>query len=168
MTIPELARQAIAYYLRHHQIMPVPAGLRPEVTQPAAAFVSLHERSGDLRGCIGTTVPTQPNLAAEIIANAIQAATADPRFDPVTLDELPRLHVSVDVLNAPQPVTDSSRLDPKHDGLMVTAGDRRGVLLPDLDGIDSVDQQITICRQKAGISPNEPVTLQTFTVERFE
>lgn len=168
MTITELARQSIAHYLGTGKIMSVPAELPPQLRKRAAAFVSLHQANGDLRGCIGTIEPVRPNLAAEIITNAVLAATDDPRFAPLTAGELPSLQLGVDVLSPARRVTDPGRLDPKTDGLIVTAGRRQGVLLPGLEGVDTVDQQIAICRDKAGIDATEQVTLATFTVQRFE
>jgi len=169
MTIIELARRAIEHHLQAGRDLAVPSDLPPQLEQPAAAFVSLHQPDGSLRGCIGTTEPTRPSLAAEVIANAVSAATADPRFEPLTAAELPQLHLSVDVLAAPRAVTDRAQLNPKTDGLIVSASrERRGVLLPDLDDVDTVDQQIAICRDKADIGPDEPITLQTFTVQRFK
>ena len=132
----------------------------------AGTFVSLHRR-GQLRGCIGTFGPTQENVAEEIIHNSISSATQDPRFTPVEPRELADLEINVDVLSTPEPVSDLEELDPKRDGIIVSAGRRLGLLLPDLDGVDTVAQQIDICRHKAGIGPNEPVQLQRFTVERY-
>lgn len=169
MTITELARRSISYYLQTGRLMSVPAGLPSDLARPAAAFVSLHRADGMLRGCIGTTSPTQPSLAAEVIANAVAAAVDDPRFEPLTTAELPGLRLSVDVLTAPQPVLNQLRLDPETDGIIVSASrGRYGVLLPRLDGIDTVDLQIAICRDKAGIGPDEPISLQSFRVVRSE
>lgn len=120
----------------------------------------------ELRGCIGTYLPAQPDIAQEIIHNAIEAATQDPRFPPITPDELSSLTYSVDILSKPQ-LTTKNGLDPKRYGVIVQARDgRRGLLLPDLEGVEAVEQQISICRQKAGITENESVTLYRFTVER--
>jgi len=133
--------------------------------QRRGAFVSLH-RNGQLRGCIGTIAPTTPSLAEEIIHNAIQAATADPRFPPMTADELDGLEISVDVLSTPEPAT-MDDLDPREYGVIVSADWRRGLLLPDLDGVDTVEQQVAIARQKAGIGPNERITIERFRVDRY-
>jgi hypothetical protein len=133
----------------------------------AGVFVSLHKH-GQLRGCIGTFVPTKDNVAEEIIANAISSATRDPRFPPVTASELDDLEYSVDILTEPEPVTDISQLDPKEYGIIVDSGWRKGLLLPDLEGVDSVEEQIAICRLKAGISPSEPVNIYRFQVRRFK
>lgn len=121
----------------------------------------------ELRGCIGTYLPARENIAEEIIHNAIDSASRDPRFFPVTAGELPQLKYSIDILSIPKSVTKIEDLDAKRYGLIITAADgRRGLLLPNLEGVETVEQQIEICRAKAGISPEEKVTLQRFTVER--
>jgi len=163
----QLARATIEAYVREGKVIRPPAELTPEMQQQAGTFVSLHRR-GQLRGCIGTFEPTQENVAEEIIHNAISSATQDPRFMPVEPRELADLEINVDVLSTPEPVSDAEELDPKRDGIIVSAGRRRGLLLPDLDGVDTVAQQIDICRHKAGIGPNEPVRLQRFTVKRYK
>ncbi len=131
----------------------------------AACFVSLKKR-GDLRGCIGTLTPAEPDLGAEIARNAHSAAFHDPRFAPVGSDELADLSVSVDVLGAPERC-DPSALDPSCYGVIVASGFRRGVLLPDLEGVDSVAQQLDIALQKAGIASGEEFTVERFTVVRY-
>ncbi|MBN2248285.1 MAG: AmmeMemoRadiSam system protein A [Coriobacteriia bacterium] len=159
-----LARRAIEAYLREHRIIspPTPSGL---LAEQHGAFVSLH-RHGDLRGCIGTIAPTAPTLAEEIAHNAIQAATADPRFPPLTTAELEDLDISVDVLHEPEPAT-LEDLDPRSWGVIVSADWRRGLLLPDLEGVDTVEQQVAIARQKAGIGAAERVRLERFKVDRY-
>lgn len=134
----------------------------------AACFVSLKTLDGDLRGCIGTIEPAHETLAEEIVANAINAATRDPRFDPVTLDELANLRYSVDVLSAIEP-TQMEDLDPAVYGVIVEdeQGARRGLLLPDLEGIDTAKKQVEIAARKAGISPGTPVRLMRFSVSRY-
>ncbi|WP_303858169.1 AmmeMemoRadiSam system protein A [Aminicella lysinilytica] len=131
----------------------------------AGTFVSLHI-NGVLRGCIGTTGPTKASVGEEIIANAISAATRDPRFEPVTEAELPELEYSVDVLGETEPILSRDELDVKKYGVIVTRGSRSGLLLPNLDGIRDVDQQIAIAKQKAGIGENEEVGLERFQVIR--
>ncbi|MGB4218131.1 MAG: AmmeMemoRadiSam system protein A, partial [Bacillota bacterium] len=121
-----------------------------------------------LRGCIGTIEPVRANIAEEIIYNAIAAATQDPRFSPVQVDELSSLVYSVDVLAAPEPIDSVDQLDTERYGVIVSSGQRRGLLLPNLDGVDTVEDQVRIARQKAGILANEPVTLQRFEVVRHE
>jgi AmmeMemoRadiSam system protein A len=134
--------------------------------QKAGVFVSIHEHHA-LRGCIGTFAPTTPNVATEIIANGIQAATRDPRFNPITKEELPDLEISVDVLSSPEPVDSLKELDAKRYGVIVKCGSRRGLLLPDLEGVDTPEQQIAICCSKGGISDREPVELFRFKVKRY-
>jgi AmmeMemoRadiSam system protein A len=168
-TILNLARTAIAHFLETGNLLSPPRALPTALTHPAAAFVSLHNADGSLRGCIGTTVATQPDLAQEIIANAVAAATTDPRFAPVTPSELAKLKLSVDVLDPPQPAASPDDLDPERFGVIVTAADgRQGVLLPRLDGVTTAAEQIAICRQKAGIDPEEPIKLAKFEVDRIE
>ena len=131
----------------------------------AGVFVSIH-KDGKLRGCIGTFLPTRTCIAEEIIQNAVSAATRDPRFDPVTADELEWLEINVDVLSAPERIRGPEELDVKKYGVIVSSGSRRGLLLPDLDGVDTVEEQVDIARKKGGIRENEPVTLERFEVVR--
>ncbi|MGQ9523501.1 MAG: AmmeMemoRadiSam system protein A [Armatimonadota bacterium] len=161
----ELARNAIAQYVRTGRRIPPPDPLPNELRVRAGAFVSL-KRQGELRGCIGTYLPSQENLACEIIENAISAATRDPRFPPVEEWELDDLDVSVDVLTTPEPVKDASALDAKRYGVIVKSGWRTGLLLPDLEGVNTPEEQISICMMKAGIRPGEPYELYRFEVER--
>lgn len=162
----ELARQTIETYVRTHRCIECPTELTPEMQEQAGVFVSLHER-GELRGCIGTFGPTTPNVAQEIIQNAISSATRDPRFSPVTAAELPHLAINVDVLTAPEAVQGPEELDSKRYGVIVESGRRRGLLLPDLEGVDTVAYQIEIAKRKAGIGLHEPVKLYRFEVRRF-
>ncbi|HEY82383.1 MAG TPA: AmmeMemoRadiSam system protein B [Dehalococcoidia bacterium] len=163
----KLAKATVESYVREGKVPPPPEELTPEMQKRAGVFVSLH-KFGELRGCIGTFEPTRRNVAEEIISNAISSATRDPRFPPVAPEELKDLEYSVDVLTTPRPVRDKSELDPKKYGVIVESGFRRGLLLPDLEGVDSVEQQISICRQKAGIGPEELVTLYRFEVKRYK
>ncbi|MHC1786551.1 MAG: AmmeMemoRadiSam system protein A [Christensenellales bacterium] len=161
-----LARQSYEHYVLRGRAMSRPAGLPPELlSRRAGVFVSLH-LGEDLRGCIGTLAPTTACLADEIIHNAISAATGDPRFPPVTAEELPRIHCSVDVLGEPEDIASPDALDVRQYGVIVSRGGRRGVLLPDLEGVDTVAQQVAIARRKAGIAPGEAVRLQRFQVVR--
>ncbi|MGD1120356.1 MAG: AmmeMemoRadiSam system protein A, partial [Dehalococcoidales bacterium] len=160
-------KETVETYVKTRKRPSPPASLTPEMKQPAGVFVSIH-KLGDLRGCIGTFEPQRRNVAEEIIANAISSATRDPRFNPITPDELPELEYSVDVLTKPEPIADESQLDPKKYGVIVEAGWRRGLLLPDLEGVDSAAYQIEICRQKGGIVPDEPVQLYRFEVKRYK
>jgi AmmeMemoRadiSam system protein A len=133
----------------------------------AGVFVSIHE-NGTLRGCIGTILPTTSSVYEEILQNAVSAASKDPRFAPIRLREFPYLEINVDVLFAPELVTSVEELDPKKYGIIVSSKGRKGLLLPDLEGVDTVEDQIAIARQKAGIGPEEPISLQRFTVTRHK
>ncbi|MEE8418790.1 MAG: AmmeMemoRadiSam system protein A, partial [Dehalococcoidales bacterium] len=164
--IVKLARQAVEAYIREGKTFQ-PSELVPEMKEEAGVFVSIHKHD-DLRGCIGTFEPTKGSIAEEIVTNAISSATRDPRFHPVTVDELKNLDYSVDVLTKPEPVENRDLLDAKKYGVIVQAGYRRGLLLPDLEGVETVEQQIDICRQKAGIGPSEQVILYRFEVKRYK
>jgi len=133
----------------------------------AGVFCSI-KKNGQLRGCIGTIEPVRRNIAEEIIHNAIAAATDDPRFPEVRPDELRWLTYSVDVLGKPEPIEGMHQLDPKRYGVIVSSGHRRGLLLPNLEGVDTVEEQVRIARQKAGISRGENVSLQRFEVVRHK
>lgn len=164
-----LAKRTIEDYLRSGKVISPPSRI-PEVFQKkAGTFVSLHKK-GRLRGCIGTYLPTQDNLANEIIKNAISAATQDPRFPPVDTSEIKDLEISVDVLSRPEPVKSQRELDPKKYGVIVSKGWQKGLLLPDLEGVDTVEQQLEIAKQKAGLgeTPVEQLEIQRFTVTRYE
>ena len=163
----QLARKTIETYLKENKIIAPPAELTPEMKEKAGVFVSLH-RQGELRGCIGTFGPTTENVASEIIRNAIESSTRDPRFPPMEADELEGLEINVDVLSTPEPVKSIKELDAKQYGVIVKAGSRRGLLLPDLEGVDTPEAQIDICRRKGGISPGEAVELFKFRVRRYK
>ena len=139
----------------------------PLLAERAGAFVSI-KKMGALRGCIGTITPVRDNLAGEIADNAISACSRDPRFDPVKPYELDDLTVSVDVLSAPEPVDSAGQLDAARYGVIVTKGFRRGLLLPNLEGVDTVEAQINIALSKAGIGPSERYTVERFEVVRYE
>ena len=161
-----LAWRSLEHFLRTGTVLPLPQGLPMALTKErAGAFVSIHKQ-GQLRGCIGTIAPTKDTLAEEIIQNAVSAAAHDPRFSPIRPEELPWLELSVDVLGAPEPVASEAELDPGRYGVIVSRGSRRGLLLPDLEGVDTPAEQIDIARRKAGIGPKEPLTLQRFEVVR--
>lgn len=162
-----LAKKSLQSYLAEGKVMEVPRDLLPEMEQRAGVFVSL-KKKGELRGCIGTFLPTKENVAAEIIANAVSAGTQDPRFAPVKLQELDELDFSVDVLSAPERVDDLSELDPQKYGVIVKSAGRTGLLLPMLEGIDTVDSQVMIAMQKAGIKPDEEIEAYRFTVTRHQ
>ena len=162
-----LARAAVEHYILRHRKMEMPGDLPAELTaRRAGAFVSIHEH-GKLRGCIGTISPVRDCLAQEIIDNAVSASTRDPRFSPIRADELKWLEISVDVLGDPEPVSSPDELDVKRYGVIVTKGRKRGLLLPDLDGVDTVEEQISIAKSKAGIADwDKKVELQRFEVVR--
>lgn len=160
----ELARKTIEKYIVDGELLQVPTELPDEMLRTrAGAFVSLH-RAGQLRGCIGTISATKESVAQEIICNAISAATNDPRFEPVRKDELEDLEISVDVLKEAEKIDSLAQLDVKRYGVIVTKGWRRGLLLPDLDGVDTPLEQVQIALMKAGLSQNE----KGYTLERFE
>jgi AmmeMemoRadiSam system protein B/AmmeMemoRadiSam system protein A len=161
-----LAKRTVESYVKMGKI-PEAGEFTPEMKTRAGVFVSIH-KLGALRGCIGTFEPTEKNVAEEVMVNAISSATRDPRFPAITPGELANLDYSVDVLTEPQPVESKDQLDPKKYGVIVESGWRRGLLLPDLEGIESVDYQIDICREKAGIMPDEPVKLYRFEVKRYK
>ncbi|MCL2336210.1 MAG: AmmeMemoRadiSam system protein A [Firmicutes bacterium] len=164
----KLARTVLERYLAgQKEVAVVPASAPEEfAARRAGVFVSL-KKHGQLRGCIGTIEPTRANIIEEITANAVSAAARDPRFPPVSKDELAELDISVDILTAPEPVLGPEELDPQKYGVIVSSGCRRGLLLPALEGVNSVAEQVDIARQKAGISPGESVRLERFAVIRY-
>jgi AmmeMemoRadiSam system protein A len=165
----KLAKATIEAYVREQRTIDPPEELTPHMQGRAGAFVSLYDSLGHLRGCIGTIEPREPDLAREVIHNAISAATSDPRFPPVRADELDDLTIKVDVLTEPERIDGPQELDPRRYGVIVqSASDyRRGLLLPDLEGVDTVEYQVDIARRKAGIGPNERVELYRFEVKRY-
>jgi AmmeMemoRadiSam system protein A len=162
----ELARLTIHHFTQHHQ---APSAIPEEIHkalagQCAATFVSLHTKQGDLRGCMGTLEPWRNTVEEEVISNAISACSRDTRFPPVREEELENLEIHVDVLSPMEPIQSSSELDVKHFGVLVSTPDgRRGVLLPDIETIDTVEDQIAIACRKAGIHPLQ----EAFKMERF-
>lgn len=162
-----LAYQAIETYLTKGQTMPPPTPLPNDMAESRAVFVSLHTSDGLLRGCRGTISPTEPNLAQAIINTAIASATDDPRFPPMSVDELDDLDVKVDVLSDMEPVTDTNELDEKKYGVVIKSDYRRALLLPDIAAVESVPHQLELVRRKAGIGPHEPAELYRFTVTRY-
>lgn len=166
--IPTLARRTVETFISTGATTEPPDQSSGLLATRAGCFVSIKTRDGELRGCIGTIEPVKETLAEEIIANAVNAATRDPRFPPVRKDELPALRYSVDVLSAPEPTT-LGDLDPKIYGVIVEdeSGSRRGLLLPNLSGIDNAAQQVDIASRKAGIKPGAKVTLFRFRSDRY-
>ena len=161
--IVNLARLTLENYIKTGETIDVPSELSEELLKrKAGVFVSL-KRYGKLRGCIGTIMPTAESIAKEIIQNAISAGTQDPRFNPVKVEELPEISYSVDVLSDAEQIDSLDDLDVKRYGVIVRAGRRAGLLLPDLEGVDTPEHQVAIALQKAGIRRDE-----NFMMERFE
>ncbi len=163
----EFARKVVEKYVKEGKVPDLSEAPEQLKRERAGVFVSLKKR-GELRGCIGTIEPVYDNLAEEIRSNAVSSASRDPRFPPVTTDELPEITISVDVLEEPEDIDDINQLDPKEYGVIVTSGSRVGVLLPDLEGVDTPKQQISIAMMKAGIGANEPVRIKRFRVRRYK
>lgn len=163
-----LARQTLETYIKEHRRIRKPDGLEPGLSEErAGVFVSL-KMNGKLRGCIGTTKPTTGSIAEEIIQNAISAGTEDPRFRPVEEYELPWLVYSVDVLGKSEPIVSMKELDVIRYGVIVFAGSRRGLLLPNLEGVNTPEEQVSIALRKAGISPEEHYDMERFEVVRHK
>jgi AmmeMemoRadiSam system protein A len=163
----ELAKKAVEEYVRNGMILALPAEIPTDMQRRAGVFICL-KIAGQLRGCIGTFQPCRNNLYEEIVHNAVSAATADPRFSLVRPDELADIAYTVDVLSEPQRISDISELNPKKYGIIVSKRSRRGLLLPDLEGVDTVEEQLKITKMKAGISPHDTdVEIDKFLVERY-
>lgn len=162
----QLAYKSVYSYVLEKKVIPVPSDIPEEMLGiRAGTFVSIHEH-GRLRGCIGTIGATCENVAEEIIQNAISASTKDPRFNAITANELEFLEINVDVLGEPENISSIDELDVKKYGVIVSSGRKRGLLLPDLDGVDSVEQQVAIAMQKGGITEDDEIRLQRFKVVR--
>lgn len=162
----QLARNAVEAYVRGRKVLEVPKDLPKEMyTEQAGAFVSIKE-NGALRGCIGTIQATQTCIAEEIIGNAISASSRDYRFSPIEEGELDKLTISVDILGPREPIDSADELDVLRYGVIVTKGNKRGLLLPNLEGVDTVEEQIAIAKRKAGIGVSEKVVLERFEVVR--
>ena len=166
--LPQWARRCLKTYLQHDD--PIRLDL-PDTSSAGfgmrrGCFVTL-KQNGFLRGCIGTTQPWQENLASEIQHNALAAGTQDPRFPALQADELDTLSITVDVLGELEKIAGPEELDPWRYGVVVRHGEKSGLLLPHLEGVDTVADQINIAKQKAGITSEEPVELWRFEVERY-
>ena len=159
------AREVLKAYFEQRDAVP-PAGIET-LDKKAACFVTLHNPDGSLRGCIGTILPVRKNLKKEIKENALSAALRDPRFSALRASELENIEISVDVLDEPEPIYSLDKLDPKVYGIIVSSCGRRGVLLPDLPGIDNVNVQIQIAMQKAGIEDGTGISIERFKVVRY-
>jgi AmmeMemoRadiSam system protein A len=166
---PELARLTVEAFIRDGETPEPPANPEGVLAGRAGAFVTLRTGGDRLRGCIGTLAPTCRNVAEEVIQNAISAATRDPRFPPVTPDELPLLTYGVDVLAPPEPARGPEDLDPARYGVIIETidGSRRGLLLPRIEGIETAEEQWRAVHMKAGIKVGTPVRVERFTVTRF-
>jgi AmmeMemoRadiSam system protein A len=163
-----LARKSLESFVREGKMIEIPEELPKEMkTERAGVFVSI-KKDGQLRGCIGTIAPTRENIAGEIIYNAISSGTEDPRFFPVEATELGSLVYSVDVLKKPEPINSIKELDVERYGVIVRSGHRSGLLLPNLEGVNTPEEQINIALQKAGIGKNEPYTMERFEVIRHK
>jgi AmmeMemoRadiSam system protein A/AmmeMemoRadiSam system protein B len=163
-----LARLSLETYVETGKRAKLPEDLPKEMTERrAGVFVSL-KKHGSLRGCIGTTGPVTESIAREILRNAVSSGTEDPRFPPVAKGELPELIYSVDVLSEAEPIEDMSELDVERYGVIVTSGRKRGLLLPNLEGVDTVEQQVDIAKKKAGIYDNEKFSMERFEVVRHK
>lgn len=162
-----LAQKAIEEYLRFGRVIEPVEELPPEMQKRAGVFVTL-KKYGRLRGCIGTFLPSKENIYREIVKNAIASATEDKRFHPVQADELREVTYSVDILSEPEKVSDISSLDPKIYGVMVVKGDKRGLILPDIEGVSTFQEQLKIAETKAGIKPGDKnIEIFRFTVNRY-
>ena len=162
----ELAKQTVETFVKTHRMISAPAPLPEPMRAKAGVFVCI-KNQGELRGCVGTLSPSSENVAEETIRNAIAAASKDSRFSPVSVGELEDLSYTVDVLSPAEPIKDLSLLDPRRYGVTVSRGGRRGLLLPDLEGVDTVEEQLRIALMKAGISSDEEYEVARFTVERY-
>lgn len=162
-----LAKKSVEEFVRNGQEIVPPGSPSPEMSDKAGVFVSI-KKDGHLRGCIGTFMPVTENVALETIRNAISAATQDPRFSSVTENELNDLTYSVDVLSAPEKVEDFNDLDPKVYGVIIVSGHKKGLLLPDLEGVDTVEEQLRITKIKAGITSEEKIEIFRFRVQRYK
>jgi len=166
---PQLARMAVEAFIRDGERLDSPERVEGVFAECAGVFVTLRTLGDALRGCIGTITPVHPNVACEIIQNAISAATRDPRFPPVTPGELSDLTYGVDVLSPPEPIGGVEDLDPSQYGVIIETldGRRRGLLLPRIAGINSAQEQWQAVHLKAGIRPGQPVRVERFTVTRY-
>ena len=162
----KLARQTIEEYIRTGNTPKLTNNIDNELlNNKSGVFVSIH-KFGSLRGCIGTILPIHNCIAEEIIQNAISASSKDDRFPPITKEELDYLDIKVDVIKEPELILSKEELDVKKYGVIVSSGYKRGLLLPDLDGVDTIDQQISIAMKKGNITNNETITLERFEVIR--
>lgn len=164
----KLARLTVETHVKKGKMPEAPAKLTEVEVSKAGAFVSIKTSNNELRGCIGTIQATRDSVIDEVMNNAISAAIRDPRFSPIDQTELDKLKYSVDILHEPEKVTDFNQLDPKIYGIIVScAAGKQALLLPDLEGLDTVERQVVGCMKKAGILPEEKLFIQRFKVDRF-
>lgn len=173
----KIAREAVETFTQTGETIRMVNNIDQQLTNiKAGVFVTIHKKlkkdpkKSELRGCIGTFLPTKTNIVQEIIGNAISACSRDYRFSPITKDELDKLKIKVDVLSKPQLIDDISKLDPRKYGVLIKSENdsRSGLLLPDLEGVDTIHDQIAIALKKAGINKNEPVKIYSFTITRYK
>ena len=164
----KLAIESVRYYLLKKELLPCPSPLSSNMDYQSGVFVSIKiKKNHNLRGCIGTIESNQDNLAKEIIKNAVSAAMRDPRFEPITIEELDKLSFSVDTLTPIESIDTLKKLDPKRYGLSIKGNGKQGILLPDLKGIDTPEKQIDICLKKATIPKNSQYQMYRFEVKRY-
>ena len=163
----KLAIQAVHHFLSKGETLPCPRPILDGMNRQSVTFVSIKTKTNELRGCIGTVKPSQNNLAKEIIHNAVNAATRDPRFKPLEIEELDHLVFSVDVLTPLELVNRPEQLNPKQYGLSIKYGERQGILLPDLEGIDTTQRQIELCLKKGNIKKTARYQMYRFEVKRY-
>ena len=158
----DVARGAIARHLE--QPGPVAKPLPDSLSESRGVFITLRQADGSLRGCMGHIRPILPTLQEEVAACAVAAASRDPRFSPVAAEELSSLNIEISILEPPEPIASKAELDPNQFGVIIRAGSKTGLLLPNLDGVDTVDYQLSIAMRKGGIAPSEDYTLERFRV----
>ncbi len=161
----QLARDAIRYHLEFRKSLVVSSDLKSKFSAPTGVFVTLFLNEA-LRGCVGSLQPQTNTLAQEVVRNAVLAGFNDPRYDPVSKKDIEKLDIHIEAITPSEPVEDLSTLDPEVDGLIVRSGKKQGVLLPAIEGVDTVEQQIKICRSKGKIKSSESVTYFRFRVEQ--
>lgn len=162
----KLARKSLEHYIRTGEYIDIPKGINDELlSEKKAVFVTI-KKNGMLRGCIGSTEPQEKNIASEIIRYAVNAGTNDPRFNRVNEEELDRLIYSVDILSKPEPIKSEKELDINRYGVIVSKGYKKGLLLPNIEGVDSIQEQVRIALSKAGINQSEDYDMHRFEVIR--
>lgn len=173
-TLPQIAKEAVETFIEKGKVIKVPEKIEEKFKrEKAGVFVTIEKinpktKQKELRGCIGTYLPTKENIAKEVISNAISAATKDFRFEPIEKKELPSLCYTVYILSRPEKILSPTELNPKKYGIIVKSGFKTGLLLPDLEGIETINEQIFYACQKAGINPEgEPIEIYRFKVEKY-